>query len=266
MQIKIERVSKELLTPPKAGDLHSRRWFYERARGQYRSLFSYILAGLGSADAVGINETCYKRAVGKAILFKSLDEAIHKADWYQSDRGYKAQIVTYTVAACADGFRKAGYKIDLDRIWQSQEVPSVLLDWMLMEASRVADILKSPLENVRNISEYAKRVFCWESAIQGKVGQPTEKLLDYGMTLGDFADVAAAGKRTGKLNQEVDFDVALLNIVPQVSEIRSAAEKSGLASRRNTSALSKLGSGNINLTKSEKSALKALLERLEIAL
>lgn len=318
VQIKIERVSKEVSTPQKAGDLHSRKWFYERARGQYRSLFSYksqaekkrleleyprnhlitktdlakyelsfdgephtvstgaqkcflkyttgVLSGLGSGNAVGINETWYKRAVAKAILFKTLDDTIQQSDWYRSDRGYKAQIVTYTVAACADGFRKAGHQIDLDRIWQGQEVPGALLEWMLKEASRIAVILKNPPENVRNISEYAKKAFCWETAIQGKVGQPSKKLLEYGISLDDYADAAAAGKRAGKLNHEVDFDVALLSIVPQVSEIRSAAETSGLASPRNTSALSKLASGNINLTKSEKNALKALLERLEIAL
>lgn len=40
-QIKIERLSKEVNTPQKVGSLHVTKWFYERARGQYRNLFAY---------------------------------------------------------------------------------------------------------------------------------------------------------------------------------------------------------------------------------
>jgi hypothetical protein len=41
VQIRIERLSKEVVVPQKAGALHASKWFYERARGQYKSLFSY---------------------------------------------------------------------------------------------------------------------------------------------------------------------------------------------------------------------------------
>jgi hypothetical protein len=41
MQIRIERLSKEVAVPQKVGALHGSKWFYERARGQYKSLFSY---------------------------------------------------------------------------------------------------------------------------------------------------------------------------------------------------------------------------------
>ncbi len=41
MQIRIERLSKDIVAPQKAGALHASKWFYERARGQYKSLFSY---------------------------------------------------------------------------------------------------------------------------------------------------------------------------------------------------------------------------------
>lgn len=41
VQIRIERLSKEISTPQRAGELHVSRWFYERARGQYKNLFAY---------------------------------------------------------------------------------------------------------------------------------------------------------------------------------------------------------------------------------
>ena len=40
-QIRIERLSKEVVVPQKVGSLHASKWFYERARGQYRNLFAY---------------------------------------------------------------------------------------------------------------------------------------------------------------------------------------------------------------------------------
>jgi hypothetical protein len=40
-QSKIERLSKEIITPQKAGALYVTRWFYERSRGQYRNMFAY---------------------------------------------------------------------------------------------------------------------------------------------------------------------------------------------------------------------------------
>lgn len=44
VQVRIERLSKEVTTPQRAGELHVSRWFYERARGQYKNLLSYKTA------------------------------------------------------------------------------------------------------------------------------------------------------------------------------------------------------------------------------
>lgn len=40
-QIKIEQLSKDISTPTRIGALHSTKWFYERAKGQYRNLTAY---------------------------------------------------------------------------------------------------------------------------------------------------------------------------------------------------------------------------------
>lgn len=41
IHIKIERLAKSIAVPRKAGELFSTKWFYERVRGSYKSLFSY---------------------------------------------------------------------------------------------------------------------------------------------------------------------------------------------------------------------------------
>lgn len=312
-QIKIERLSKEIQTPQKGGELYSSRWFYERARGQYKSLFSYktkseksklellypksqlitktdlakyelsflsrphhvsegaqkcfsrYIEYLSKIDIQNINESWFRRNVAKSILFTTLDKEMQHADWYKEDRGYKSQIVTYTLSACADGFRTKGLQIDLDRIWREQEVPKELLRWMLNEAFNVSKILKSPPSNVRNISEFAKREGCWLNHVRGNAGIPSKNILQFGISLSDFLEETKQGVKIDSKNREIDFDIAILKLVSRAAELKVLAEKSGVASPKNMSALEKLASGNIfSLSIAEKNALKYLLSRLEV--
>lgn len=129
-----------------------------------------------------LDQEWFNRMMAKALLFISLDEEIQKSLWYKQERGYKAQIVTYTVAACAFGFNMKDYHIDLDRIWKEQCVSSGLLNWMLENAQSISSILKKPPEKIRNISEFAKRDICWEQYVKGKIGIPDDDILKYGVS------------------------------------------------------------------------------------
>lgn len=313
VQIKIERLSKEIQTPQKAGELYSSKWFYERARGQYKSLFSYktksekskldlvypksqlitktdlakyelsfsghphhvsegaqkcfsrYVEHLSKADIKTINETWFRRNVAKSILFMKLDKDVQQADWYKEDRGYKSQIVTYTLSACADGFRVKGLQIDLDRIWREQEVPRELATWMLNEACKVSKILKAPPPNVRNISEFAKREFCWLHHVRGNAGSPNNTVIQFGIALSEFLEETKQGLKVEATNRELDFDIAVLSLVSRAAELKVLAERTGVASPKNISALKKLASGNVlSLSIAEKNALKFMLERLKV--
>ncbi|AYZ31345.1 AIPR family protein [Serratia sp. FDAARGOS_506] len=314
VQIRIERFSKEISVPQKAGELHTSKWFYERTRGQYKNLFAYktksernklelmypktrlvtktdlakyelsfdgrphyvsegaqkcfnryttlVLLKLG--DGTLLSETWFRRAMAKALLFIGLDEAIQKSSWYLMDRGYKAQIVTYTIAACANEFRIRSQQIDLDRIWREQSIPISLLGWMLKEASQVAKILRSPPDNVRNISEFAKRDFCWELYVKGKIGSPDDSILQFGVSIEDYNDETRQGSREAARRLDIDFDIKVTGLVHRANDIIIQANKIGAASPKNISALTKVAAGNLSLSKGEKTALKYLLERLEI--
>lgn len=313
-QMRIERFSKEVSVPQRAGELHSTKWFYERARGQYKNLFAYksqaerrrlelmypksqlvvktdlakyelsfdgrphhvsegaqkcfnrytttVLAHM--ADNILLSENWFRRAIAKAILFISLDSEVQKSEWYRNDRGYKAQIVTYTIAACAEGFRAAALQIDLDRIWKDQSVSEPLMSWILKQAIVVGRILKSPPDQVRNISEFAKKEFCWEQHIKRHVGLPDGVVSQYGIREDDYRSEANQGARQEGRNRELDFDVAIVHLSLRAAEIKAEAERKGFLSPKNMSALAKLASGRVNLNRGEKNALKNLLERLEI--
>ncbi|WP_100644072.1 AIPR family protein [Alteromonas facilis] len=318
VQIQIQRLSESVTPPQKAGHLHVVKWFYERSRGQYRSMFAYKSASerkkkeleypkdhlivktdlakyefsfdglphivsmgaqkcflkyadelkkMASGNSLALNETWYKRVIAKAILFIELDKSINKSDWYKADRGYKAQIVTYTIAACADGFRKSGHQINLDMIWEEQAVPHELLLWMQCVAIKVAEILKKPPPEVRNIGEFAKKLWCWENSVRDNAGKPSDKIQkDFGVSITQFNYDLKSGRREEKRNKDLDVEVKLAELVPQARAIKASIESKGIASPKNMSALRKLEVGNINLSKAERNALKSALVRLDIKL
>jgi len=314
IQIRIERLSREVVVPQRVGSLHASKWLYERARGQYKNLFAYktqsqkrkleiefpksqliektdlakfelsfdgrphhVSEGAQkcfkryietilrtTADSNGLTETWFKCAVAKGILFRKLDSEIAKTDWYRTDKGLKAQAVAYALAACAHSFRESGYQIDLLRIWREQEVPSVLLDWMLLQAQTVHRILNNPPGIVKNPTEFSKKEFCWSLHIKGKITRPDRKILDFGVPTTEFSDELSTGKRDTRRNNELDFEIALAKLVPRAGEIRQLATTRQLISSNNNIALSKLETGRLTFTKTEKNSLKTLLDRLEI--
>ncbi len=313
IQIKIERLSKEVTVPPKAGSLHSSKWFYERARGQYKNLFAYKTSAqrkrleteypkgqliektdlakfelafdgrphhvsegaqkcfhrfttttLKESEGNDINETWFKFAVAKAILFRSLDHEISRSGWYRSDKGLKAQTVAYAIAGCAQSFRDSGLQIDLMRIWRDQDVPRELMNWMLEMARTVHGILNSPPGAVKNPSEFCKKEFCWTLHVKGKLGELPRGVKDYGVAIKEFSVEIAGGRREDQRHSDLDFEIALANLIPKASEIRMMAQNKYLVSSNNERALSKLESGRFNFSKAELNALKTLLSRLEI--
>ena len=90
--------------------------------------------------------------------------------------------------------------------------------------------------------------------------------MDYGVAISEFSEEQTRGKRDARRDNELDFEIALAKLVPRAAEIRRLAESKLLLSENNTRALSKLETGRITFTKSEKNSLKTLLDRLEIDL
>lgn len=314
VQIRIERLSKEISTPQRPGELHATRWFYERARGQYKNLFAYKTAAQKSrleteypksqlivktdlakyelsfdgrphhvcegeqkcfqryvtsvlasyADGIALHEVWFKFAIAKGIIFEALDKEIARSDWYKAAKALKAQTVAYTLAATAQSFRLSGMQIDLMRLWREQEVPGPLMEWMLEWAEKIHKILNSPPGAVKNPSEFAKKEFCWTLHVLPTIEKPPAKLLEYGVSLQEFRQDQGLGRKDEKRNRDLDFEIALANLVPRSAEIKQQAREKQLLSENNSRALDKLQVGRLTLSKAEKNALKTLLDRLEI--
>lgn len=114
------------------------------------------------------NEVWFKRAIAKAIFFRELDRLILGQDWYT---GYKANIVTYTLAKFAQMVRGVERAIDFLKIWQAQALPAPLAEELLVIAKAVNQLLLDPPPGTTsNVSEWAKQPACWTAVTAEKIG------------------------------------------------------------------------------------------------
>ncbi|MDB2402756.1 AIPR family protein [Litoricolaceae bacterium] len=99
--------------------------------------------------------------VAKAIIYIALDKEINASHWYKDRRGYKAQTVNYTLGLCAAALAKRDLVFDTRPIWQSQEVPVLVLQSMLAFARKVADIIFEAHPQQSNPSQFCKYNIAW---------------------------------------------------------------------------------------------------------
>lgn len=202
--------------------------------------------------------------MSKAIVFRWTDRMIGSSAWYRNDRGYKAQIVTYTIAWVVNQVHtRLDSEIDLRQIWTRQAVPSVLARTLEEAAPRVAAIIKDAPEWVRNVSEYAKREACWQAVQSNMSMQLPARMGGCLIDKDEKKQIRKDDRAIKKIDDEIELEVLLLKLVPRMNELREAALRNGLLSPTGDRAMSKLSSGRITLTKSEKKVMRETLVQLD---
>jgi hypothetical protein len=210
--VELEKLSRRIWAPSRAGSQLETHWYYERARGQYQEdkarektpkkmrifsdrnptaqrfaktdLAKYVnswdqlphIVSLGAEknfheyvqrlndEFPEPDEHYFKLLVARAILFKKTDKIVQS----QKFGGYKANIVTYTVALISKLTNK---RIDLERIWKEQTVTPPLEDFISMITPIVQRIITNP-PGGKNITEWCKKKECWDSVKEVNVDIP----------------------------------------------------------------------------------------------
>ena len=311
--VEMEKISRRLTTPIKAGELQRSKWFYERARGQYKDkkaygtpaqrrkfeaefpryqmitktdLAKYILSFemephivsrgaqkcfLEFADRIDkqwkndpdqFNEGWFKHSVAKTILFRTCDKLVGNAEWYKEDRGYKAQIVTYTVAWLLNWARQKRKTIDLDQIWHNQELSSELKEYLPKIASFIAKEIKNAPSSVKNISEYCKQQACWHRISKLDFYIP-ERLFESFISIDEQNKRQHENKKTQKIDKGIELDRMLLAISGQVEDIIDFARKQDILTPEGSKGLTKVKNHNFKLTQKERRAVSELLKNLD---
>lgn len=108
---------------------------------------------------VEFGEIWFKRMIAKAIIFKALERLVPMQPWYEG--GYRANIVTYSMAKVAHDACEMEQIVDLDVVWRAQSIPKGLEDALVSAAAEAHDVITNPPEGIRNMSEWAKKQACW---------------------------------------------------------------------------------------------------------
>ena len=107
----------------------------------------------------GFNEFYFRRAIGRAIIFRATEKLVSDQSWYNG--GYRANIVAYSIASLGEICHQEKKSIDFGLIWSTQAVPEGLLSALAVAAKFVNDDITNPPQGISNISEWAKRDACW---------------------------------------------------------------------------------------------------------
>lgn len=308
----LEQISRRQTAPAKPGALSGSKWFYERARGQYRDRLAYgtpaerrrfelefprdqfidktelakvettfdcrphIVSRHGQkcfldfAETIGktweaaeatFNEQWFRHAVAKAITFNWTDKMVGTSTWYKEDRGYKVQIVTYSIAWLVHHLQDQGLELDLNIVWQRQELPEEIGAALRELAPQVAVTLKDAPPQVRNIDSYCKLQACWATVAAQKY--------EFTAGLDGFVIDAEEAKRlrkeaiaAKKTDVDIDFDHVMVAMLADTEPYLQFARSRRMLTPKSDAALRRLTRGDIRMPVAERNALKYMLEKM----
>jgi hypothetical protein len=125
--------------------------------------FSYFSNSIGKEwekDSTQFSEHFFRELVGKAILFRVTEKIVSAADWYEG--GYRANIVTYSLALLARRISEEKRFYDFESLWRRQQIAEVETVEILRLATNVHKFIVNTPREVANVTEWCKREKCWE--------------------------------------------------------------------------------------------------------
>ena len=171
--------------------------------------FAELIDEAWTTNDTQFSERYFTETVALVILFKHLESLIPKQDWYE--QGYRANIVTYSLALLHQLIRKQFRDMELDfqSIWLRQSVPEIVTKVLEQIAEQVFYKITDPNRPTINVTQWCKREGCWKSVQEINITLPTafENVL-IGKAEAKAAEKAA--KKDQEMLSEVDAQVKVL--------------------------------------------------------
>lgn len=120
---------------------------------------NHISSGWGT-DGSRYNETYFKESVSLAILFRTTQDIVSNRPWYGG--GYRANIVTYTIAKIIQMVNDRGGTLDLLKIWNDQSLTLPLKEQIATVSKYVYDSITGD-NTEANVAQWCKKTKCWET-------------------------------------------------------------------------------------------------------
>ncbi|WP_156861004.1 AIPR family protein [Casimicrobium huifangae] len=121
------------------------------------------------------NDEFFKSSVGHTIVFRELEQLIPaETDWY--DGGYRANIVTFTIAKLAQMIAEqgAGNALNVQSIWRTQAISPALSAQLKVIARAMYSVITAPEQGLENVTEWCKKELAWQRAHQQRISLISE--------------------------------------------------------------------------------------------
>ena len=126
--------------------------------------FAELISVAWEKDNAQFHEGYYRDAMVRVLMFRAIERLVSGQPWYQG--GYRANVVAYTMAKLSQviSTEAAGSTLDLDGIWKKQRLPELVERQLAIVAMAMHEVIVAPPSHVQNVTEWAKRVTCWDRA------------------------------------------------------------------------------------------------------
>lgn len=164
--------------------------------------FAESIDEIWSKSDTVFNDKYFKDSIALAILFKHTEWVVSHQPWFE--QGYRANIVTYSIALLHRliSSQFTGMNLDLQLIWNRQQIPDVLTNELVKITKFVFDSITDPTRGTINVTQWCKRDACWEriKACPLKLSNDLEKILVN-------KDVSKVAEKEAKKDQKFISDI-----------------------------------------------------------
>ncbi|GJG98560.1 AIPR family protein [Cupriavidus pauculus] len=153
----------------------------------------------------------FKSMVAVALIWKKMEDIVDsgRGTWYEG--GYRANIVTYTIAKLFYDVRKAGGEIDLERVWNNQDAGPEIASRLDQLAPSIQASLLLPPPGVKNVGEWCKKDACWESITALHLPWD-DSIRKIAIEKDAFQEKKVEAKKQGQVDDGIDLQKQLLDL------------------------------------------------------
>lgn len=209
------------------------------------SLFADRVTNLLEENNLAITEGYFKDIVSRIILFRTVEQLVSKADWY--DGGYRAQTVAYTMSYLSYLIENTGQFLNFKLIWDEQKVPDSLINIVKIIAKDIYLSITNPPQGEINVSQWTKKKGCWETIKKIKV----DIIIDRKLLIEKEEEkyIRKEEKKEKKVDNSIEMQVKVVNIEKEewgkLLNYYSKYEQRASISYTQFDILSKMASGHL---------------------
>lgn len=186
---------------------------HEVSKGAQKNFakFAELVNTQWEKDNLIFNELYFRSLVCKASIFRELESRISNEEWYRESKGYRANLVTYAIAAFAYELKRSSLSLNIDLLWRAPSIPEQILKILCKLSQQIQQLLLADNRSVVNPSEYAKREFLWEM-VKKSISFNIQEIEAFLISNSENNELTQSSKKTQKIDDGIRLQERVIQI------------------------------------------------------